>query len=529
LALTEPDTATSAQGGRTIGVLRRGARFLPPLVFGLGALFLLVHFNLKPVAGDEGVTAVDAWRLLRGEVPQRDYFEIIPPLSAGLVSLFFRFLGLSVASLRAAGLFYGVALLGLTWAVARRFCENPLCQALPLAVLVPFGAGTWPFPSHHWLADLFCLLGLLALLQASESGRPFLWALAAGAAVAGACFTLQDQGGLALLAAALSLLWVDRGKRGRVAAGLALGGLFLALAIGLIWLPLDIPTLWHDWFSFPASHYRRVPDNAVGLWDGLRLLGDQWTSVAFRIAPVHAGAIALSSTLLFTLPLAFLAAAWALWRDREMPRLSWALLVGLAVASLGTALHRWSLMNLIWATPIPMVAVAAALERVGRAGGPRRRMGTAVVVGILLVVFLAAGGLRIAFVLRTRGHDVTGAAGTYRTFSPMEAQKLSEFAGAIESHLSPGEGAFVRGYIPLISFLTLRPNPTPFTYYQPGLGYHTPEQADRWCRSLERGPVRWGFSLDVPLDLTDPADAYLSGRYRVVWRNGVYALWEKVR
>lgn len=512
--------------GAADGRRARWSALLPPLALALGALFLLLHFDLKPVLGDEGVTAVDAWRMARGEIPHRDFFEIVPPLSAGLLSWAFSLFGLGTFTLRAAGVLYGAALLGLTYLAARRFCPLPAAAALPLALLVPFGVGAWPFPSHHWLADLLCLAALLALLRALE-GAVLPYATLGGAALAGACFTLQDQGGLALLAALAVLFWVVPGRRGRYFGGLALGGLAATLAVWFLWLPADPVALWHDWFAFPASQYRRIPDNAVDLLDAVSHLGRQWDLEALRLAPLHAGSVALASTLLFLLPLACLPAAWALWREQGRPKAETVLLLGFAAAFVGTALHRWSLMNLIWAAPLPAIVVASALGRGANSQAPWVRRSVATLLGICLAVFLAAGLLRIAFVLRVPGHAVSGPAGSYRTFNPHEARALQEFVDAIQSRVPAGEGAFVRGFIPLASFLTLRPNPTPFTFYLPS-GYQTPSQAERWTRSLESGPVRWGFSTDTPLDLTDPADVYLAARYRVVWRNGVFCLWERL-
>jgi len=508
----------------------RGLRWsgtLPVAVAGLGVLFLLAHLSLKPVVGDEGVTAVDAWRLLSGQVPHRDYFEVIPPLSAGVLSWTFRLFGVGVSSVRGLGFAYGVVLLLLTWALARRFCLTPLYQALPLAVLVPFGAGAWPFPSHHWLADLFCLGALLALAGASEGSWTFSRAAVGGGAIAAACFTLQDQGGLALLAALLPLPWIGRDFRKRYLSGLVLGGLAVAAAVSFLWLPPDPGLLGYDWFAFPALHYRQIPENAVGLMDSFSQLLGQWDPVALRIAPLHAGAVASASMLLFALPFCSLAGVWPLWRDRSLPRPVVVLLVAFTAASLGTALHRWSLMNLIWAIPIPAVAVAAALSRAPESWPSLARKGAVILTCTLLGVFLSAGILRGAFVLRNPGHKVTGLAGAYRTFNSHEAESLQGFLDAIETRVPRGEGAFVRGFIPLVSFLSLRPNPTPFTCYIPSLGYQTPAQAERLCRSIEERHVRWGISSDTPFDPTDPADVYLSARYRVVWRNGTYALLER--
>ncbi len=512
------------------GWAHRLARFLPVLTVLLGALFLSLHFDLKPVVGDEGVTAVDAWRMTRGELPQRDYFEIIPPLSAWSLVAVFKVLGVSVVASRLLAVVYGLALLGLAWTASRALIRAPLYQASALAVLVPFGVGVWPIPSHHWLADLLLFAALLALLQAARE-KTFLWAAAAGAALSATCFTLQDQGGLAALAVfGLVLPAADRTRRRPLALGLAAGGLLAAALLLAPLLSAGLPTLWSDWVMAPLTQYRRIPDNVVGLRAGWSQLLGQWAPEALRRAPLYTGTVALGSMVLYALPLLFPPVVFILWRSPGFGRYRVALLAALGLAFLGTAFHRWSLMNLIWAAPLPMLGAGILLDRLDEPDGtPRARFLswlTRSCAAFLLLVFLGFGFLRCLFVLRTPGLPISGAAGSYRTFNPNEARQLQEFLDAIEARVPRDGPAFVRGYLPLVSFLALRPNPTPFTFYLPS-GYHAPEQAARWTRALDEKRVPWGFSAAGGLDMADPADAYLAGHYSRVWQNQTYALWER--
>jgi hypothetical protein len=146
--------------------------FLPLAVFLLGIFLLAANLDLKPLVGDEGVLAMDAWRINQGQVPQRDFFELIPPVAAYVQAAVFYILGPSVLSLRLLGALYGVALLVLAWVAGRLYLKNPLFISLPLALLIPFGVGVWPFASHHWLADIFLLAALLALDRAFNAHSP---------------------------------------------------------------------------------------------------------------------------------------------------------------------------------------------------------------------------------------------------------------------------------------------------------------------------------------------------------------------
>jgi hypothetical protein len=54
----------------------------------------------------------------------------------------------------------------------RKSIPISITSFLPLALLIPFGIGVWPFASHHWLADIFLLAALPVLDKAFNGHSP---------------------------------------------------------------------------------------------------------------------------------------------------------------------------------------------------------------------------------------------------------------------------------------------------------------------------------------------------------------------
>jgi len=65
-------------------------------MFALSTLSLSTSFNWDPILGDEGILAMDGFRICKGEVPNRDFFQFIPPLSGYLQAMSFKISGFSV-------------------------------------------------------------------------------------------------------------------------------------------------------------------------------------------------------------------------------------------------------------------------------------------------------------------------------------------------------------------------------------------------------------------------------------------------
>src|ERR1051325_12193454 len=98
---------------------------------------------------DEGLLAYGAVRVMHGEVPQRDFVSVQPPLSFYTVAGIFKLCGISLVSLRGFGLLVFLLLPLLIYGVGRNFMSPvlsfaaaapacilglPYCDFVPLAV-----------------------------------------------------------------------------------------------------------------------------------------------------------------------------------------------------------------------------------------------------------------------------------------------------------------------------------------------------------------------------------------------------------
>lgn len=502
----------------------------PPLLVSLLAvLFLVAHFNLKPVLGDEGVLAMDGWRIARGEVPHRDFFQFIPPLAGFIQAGAIRLLGPTVLAVRLLGLLCGILLIAAAASAGCAILRTPLARATALSVIVPFGVGVWPFASHHWWVDIFLLLGLVALMRAAESPDPLRPACVAGLLLGCAVLTMQDQGGYALagtLAGALPLF--PRGARTRALGGLVVGffscaGPSLAFLLGKV----GPARLWEEWVLFPLSGYHGTEGNRVGFAEGFSQILGHWDPVALRVAPVYTTLVALDSMVVYALPLLAGLGLFFAWKKGWSSRAHLALLTVFGAAFLGAAFHRWSLMNLIWAAPLLAAVAALPLDRGLLSASPTRRRLSAAACAALLLTFCGFGILRIWAARSPRTHAVVTAAGSYRVFNPHEARDLQDFCDAVLLRVPPGEAAFCIGFNPLLSFLTGHPNPTRFNFLIPPR-YNSPTQVRDWAHAIEEGHVAWGFGPNAPPDLSDPADVFVRTRFRPAWFNRSFVLWRRI-
>ena len=191
---------------------REGALLLAILA-ALGALYYIHVFDMKLLPGDEGVALMNGWRLSMGEVPHRDFFVIVPPVSFLPTAAAFKLFGPSVAAGRTLAFLMAIALVLLVDLLVRKFGGGFFMRLLSLSVLVPYGVSYWPIPSHHWWADIFCLLSavlLVSALDASSAGpvrRTRAISLFAGISAALAALSLQDQGAYFILLVSGFLAW----------------------------------------------------------------------------------------------------------------------------------------------------------------------------------------------------------------------------------------------------------------------------------------------------------------------------------
>ena len=161
----------------------------------LSALYTGLFLDRGWVPHDEGMLAQNAERVLRGELPHRDFDESYTGGLNYAHALAFRLFGIHLLSSRFVLFAFFLAFVPALYAIASR-----LLPPLPAGLLTLLGVA-WSVPNYFasmpsWYVLFFATLGALALLRALDTGRKG-WLFAAGLC-----------GGLALLAIVVGLYFV---------------------------------------------------------------------------------------------------------------------------------------------------------------------------------------------------------------------------------------------------------------------------------------------------------------------------------
>jgi hypothetical protein len=487
----------------------------------LAVLFQSRGFNQKIYLGDEGVAAMDAWRIAQGQVPDRDFFEIIPPFSFLPTAALYALFGPSVAATRLLAFLYGLLLIFLTERLAARFTNDALARALPIAVLTPAGVAFWPIPSHHWVVDLLQLGALLLLLSGLRRGKGLSAGAAAGVLTALGCFTLQDQGAYLVVALVLFFFpWIgDKRMRRNLFLAWAVGGLaVVAIFLGYFAFEhVSFGALFYQWVIFPATRYQDINSSTMGIFAGWEEIWGLWKIGRFWPHPLYMLAMTLTEAFVWLSPLAAVAVTLAGLRAKWVPKAEMGLLAAGLAAFLGGCAHRWTLTNLQWALPLPLVLVALGLSRLR--WSPRRYM-AAFGLALWFACSIPAAVFAIAYFRQSAPAYTTAVrspAGTLRTISKSEASQIQGAVDAVDELIPPNAPLFIDGYMPLISFLTLHQNPTRFSFFDYPI-YNTDEQAREVMSILDGLPDAYVLA-SLPLRKNNMLHSYYIRHYKAIWHN----------
>ncbi|HQO20948.1 MAG TPA: hypothetical protein PLA03_11385 [Acidobacteriota bacterium] len=504
-----------------LGRIARGSVLL--LTLAVSVMLMAAQFDIGPVMGDEGILAMDGWRIFRGEVPHRDFFQFIPPLAALAQAAFFKVLSPSVLAIRMLGLVYGLLLLWLAFLYFRRFIRNELVLALSLSMLVPFGIGGWLFGSHHWLCGILQLAAAILMLKGLERGSSVLCG-SSGLLLGLAAFTLQDQGGYAVAGIILSALFVRGADRKLFLLTGGAAALAFILAAAPFALQASPGRLFHDWVYFPLFNYKAAGGNQFTLAGYLERMAAPWDWELMKAAPVYETGWAISSSFLLLTPFLSLACLFYVWFRRSRPRTELLIITVICLSFLLGAFHRLALTNLSWAFPALLPFYMTA-DSISAGNGKWRKYLSISLVSLLLAAAAGFSIARTGMCLDSEAtHTLSTPAGSYRLFSPPEAKSAQGIVDEINRSMPADEPLFCVGYSPLINFLTRRPNPTGFNFMVPG-GYYSKEQVIGWLSDINEKDVRWGFG-EKPF-MTAESAGKLMPAFEVVYENDRYILLKK--
>lgn len=190
--------------GAYIALAKPSSRFwiFLVLVLLLSGLYMARELNRGWVPADEGTLAESADRVLRGDVPHRDFHEGYTGGLSYLNAAAFRVFGTNLASMRYMMFLFFLAWVSATYYVASRFVSPAVASAVTL-LAVAWGPPNYAAAMPSWYNLFFATFGLAALLRyvESESDR---WLLVAG--LCGGLSFLFKQLGLYFVAGALLFL-----------------------------------------------------------------------------------------------------------------------------------------------------------------------------------------------------------------------------------------------------------------------------------------------------------------------------------
>ena len=490
----------------------------------LGYLCLFLRYSSLEL--DEGIVLQGAERVLRGQIPYRDFFTFYTPGSFYLVALVFRIFGDSFTVARFSIAVCGAVCSVLTYALSRRVCGRGI--AVLCAMLATLAGAAFRFlVLHNPYSTVFAFLALYAALRAIETRR-LPWMFAAGSLASTTLLFEQSKGVgvFAGLVLALVLFRIfDNGWHGITdwVYGLLLGGCWpLVLTCWFFGAHHALGVMAHDWI-WPLQHYTKA--NHVPY--GFQNWSDQTRELIFHSGPPWLRVVkvlTVSPTVIVPiLPLVAIAVlgrlAWKGWaRDVRSQQFAYYILVCSVCAGLLASVYvvRPDSLHFMYLAPIWYVVLAWILDAQG-AGSKFLQNARPYLFAYVVISF---GMLALASLLPARGarYRVETRRGIIKTNAEDTVVPYAQ------AHLATGEELLVYPYLPLYNYLTGTLSPSRYDFFQPGM--NTPDQADQIIQSLipdkavllqpafsDTIPHSWA---DTPVSaiVNDPVTDFLVRNYR---------------
>lgn len=181
-------------------------------LFGLAGAFVFLYLRtfLLPVTpyiaqGDQILFFARAAHMAHGQLPYRDFLEIVTPGTDLLYAAAFRLFGIHAWIMQAWNILLGLALFWVITQIAGRLFRGPLVL-LPGLLFLVFDFNTGLDATHHWYSTLAVLVAVSVLMSGANLRRIFV----AGALCGIATLFTQTQGALVFAALVIYLLWLRR-------------------------------------------------------------------------------------------------------------------------------------------------------------------------------------------------------------------------------------------------------------------------------------------------------------------------------
>ena len=497
-------------------------------LFLLSTAYLCIFRRYSSLEPDEGVVLQGAERILRGEVPYRDFFTFYTPGSFYLVALVLKIFGDTLAVARTSLTLAGAGCSLFAYLLARRVCSRSIAL-LGGALTTVAGVAYRFLVLHNWYSTLVCCMALYAALRLVESGRRS-WSFGLGSLAATAVLFEQSKGAGLCLGLVVGFLALRTSAGSEVLPGSRINALLMGFAwpflvtFAYFGVQHSISAMLQSWL-WPLHHYMQA--NRV-------FFGSQNWSDHARAIIFHSGSLPVRAVKIlavspgFVVPVFPLIAVgmlvyWILQTRRRGldPTHRYYVLMCSVLSGLflSVVITRADIIHFMYLSPLWFVVLSWIL------GSPdlRGSMLNAARPWLTTYVIAAFGLMGLAVLVTATGaHDRIatrkGAIVTGRRESIIEY---------VQAQVSPGQVLLVYPYLPLYNYLTDTRSPLRYDYFQPGM--NTADQAQEIVRLMQSGNVRsvlfepWfaeKFAASWPgtplgAIARDPVADYLAKNYRI--------------
>jgi len=454
-------------------------------VAALSAAYLFFFARALWRVGDEGTIVYGAIRVARGEVPYRDFFEVMGPGSFYWLAGWFDLFGTSWFALRTHLLLTWVAIAAIIYYLTCRVYEGPFA-VLPCAFYIFVGIPLWAASSHHWDSIFFGLMMVVCVGQWQITRRG-AWLVAAGslAAVTTCIIPLKGAG---LIAAACSIVVASKYLEGvslvgRQAALLAASYVCTLACVGLWFYSSNaLDDLLYATVVWPSTEYSTLNRLTYGFATLRAPLG-----IVARVL-TETNPLLVYATVICLIPLAVIAvlpllAVGLLVRARihavrkdivVNATVAAYLLMGLAMWL--SELHRPDIYHLIWGSPLLLIAVFVLAARLIPA---KPQLVMLSVLGFTILVSGAFNAVRAM----TAHEVITTRRGLVHLDKPDPALEF------VLQHVSANAPLFVYPYYPMYYYLADVRAPTRYSILVHN--YNTRPQFEEVVNDLERAKVEF--------------------------------------
>ncbi len=440
-----------------------------------GALYLFLWYGHVSWMGDDGFFLASADRILRGELPHRDFVIHFTPGSfyflAGALVLFGNHWEVTRVVACTLVLIQGSAV----FLLVRALSKSNIAAILGFFLILSPSAMN-PVYNQHQLSATICLLTAWMWWLWQESGK-LRYVVLAGFSDGLVWWVSQNKGALlAAAAVAISIFFAIGWARRLKLLGTYAAGVGIPLAGFLIFLWAT--GLWPEFHRQAVDYVLRNYTSGSGVPYGTTYASLDGAS-GFRPA-----VRTLYASWYFLVPLVALPTEAILFFRRRTERSRSGILLVLGTALFGAALHRPDTDHLLYVTHFP--TVLCLMHLMTSASSPCRWLGRSA-IGILALVsciVVASIGSRTWGGIRRPRYDLVTHRDRAWTHSPPLAMTLEGLKGKL------GEGdLFAFPHSSLYNRWLERPNPTRYDYLIEGVS--TPQDTAEVLETLERKKVRY--------------------------------------